>query len=246
MIRAGYEDAALLLPVVFLVILVTVLVHGLTLGPLAKRLELAAASRNGLLIVGASPFSQMLARKLKSLNVDVLVSDGGYERLQNIRMEGIPVYYGEILSEHAEDGLETEHLNYLLCATDNDYYNALVCKVQGRKFGRHRTFQLPTHQESSQAHKRLTLQQRGYFAFYPQANYEQLLKWMDEGWTLQTTKFSKDYQLEQLEKQMGSRGESWMELGYVSPRNMFHLYCSDQKRIPEPGWTLIYFAKSQR
>jgi hypothetical protein len=59
-------------------------------------------------------------------------------------MEGTPVYYGEILSEHAAHTLEAQHLSHLLCATENEFYNALVCKAQGRRFGHHRTFQLAT------------------------------------------------------------------------------------------------------
>jgi CPA1 family monovalent cation:H+ antiporter len=131
MVAAGYPDAAALLPIVFLIIIVTVLVHGLTLGPLARKMSLAAKEENGLLIVGASPWTMALAQTLKTLNVDVVVTDGSYQRLKPIRMDGIKVYYGEILSEHAQHELEDEHLSFLLCATDNHYYNALVCKAQG-------------------------------------------------------------------------------------------------------------------
>ncbi|HHO48976.1 MAG TPA: hypothetical protein ENN06_11090 [Desulfobacteraceae bacterium] len=55
LVAAGYQDAEALLPLVFLIIIVTVLVHGLTLGPLARKMGLAAEEENGLLIVGASP-----------------------------------------------------------------------------------------------------------------------------------------------------------------------------------------------
>lgn len=41
LLAAGYQDAEILLPIVFLVIVVTVLAHGLTLGPLAQRMDLA-------------------------------------------------------------------------------------------------------------------------------------------------------------------------------------------------------------
>ena len=78
-------------------------------------------------------------------------------------MSSLPVYYGEILSDHAEHTMETLHLSHVLCATDNDFYNALVCKSQGAKFGQHRTFQLATDEASGKELKRLTVQQRGHF-----------------------------------------------------------------------------------
>lgn len=160
LVAAGYPDAEKLLPIMFMVIIASVLAHGLTVGPLSLRLGLAAKSENGLLIVGVSPFTIALGLALKKIDVDVLLVDGSYHRLSEARMAGIEVYYGEVLSERAEETLEVQHLSHLLCATDNDFYNALVCKAQGRSFGHHRTFQLATHQESSHEAKRLTPEQR--------------------------------------------------------------------------------------
>ena len=161
LVAAGYPDAEKLLPITFAIIIATVLAHGLSIGKLARRLDLAARSDNGLLMVGATAWSIALARVLKKLGVDVLVVDGVYHRLKDARMAGLDVYYGEILSDHAEHTLEAQHLNHLLAATDNDFYNALVCKAQGRRFGHHRTFQLATHQATGKELKSLTVQQRG-------------------------------------------------------------------------------------
>lgn len=242
LVAAGYPDAERLLPTVFLVIIATVLAHGLTLARFARRLKLAGGKENGLLIVGASPWTHALARALKRLEVDVMVADGAYHRLKPIRMDGIEVYYGEILSEHAEHGLENQHLSYLLCATDNDYYNALVCKAQGQQFGHHRTFQLATHQESSQEPKRLTLQRRGYFAFNADADFETLHQWLNEGWTVQTTRLSKDFNFDRIKRRLGEHGRDWLLLGGISPKGELQLYSGEQPFTPEAGWIMLYFA----
>ena len=89
LVAAGYPDAERLLPIVFLVIIATVLAHGLTLAPLAQRLRLASGESNGLLIVGASPFAVALARTLQRLEVEVLISDGVWEDLKEARMAGL-------------------------------------------------------------------------------------------------------------------------------------------------------------
>lgn len=242
LVAAGYQDAEALLPIVFLIIIVTVLAHGLTLGPLARKMSLAAEEANGLLIVGASPWSQALAQTLKNLDVDVMVADGSYQRLKPIRMDGIKVYFGELLSEHAEHELEDEHLSFLLCATDNHFYNALVCKAQGDHFGHHRTFQLAPHQESQQEQKRLTLQQRGYFAFEPPTDYCTLEQRMNDGWTVQTTRLSKDFDIDRLKIRLGELGKEWMLIGSVSPQGELKIYSSEQPFKCAAGWTLLYFS----
>ena len=124
----------------------------------------------------------------------------------------------EILSEHAHHALETEHLSHLLCATDNDYYNALTCKAQGAEFGHHRTFQLATHLEAGGGNKRLPLQQRGYSAFSPSATFEQLHHWLQEGWSMQTSKLTETFSFKQLQQRLGTQGEQWLLIGGISPR----------------------------
>lgn len=242
LVAAGYQDAEALLPIVFLVIIVTVLAHGLSLGPLARKMSLAAEEENGLLIVGASPWTKALAQTLKSLEVDVVVADGSYQRLKPIRMDGIKVYYGEILSEHAEHELENKHLSFLLCATDNHYYNALVCKAQGPEFGHHRTFQLAPHQESDQKQKRLTLQQRGYFAFEPPTDFYTLQQRLSDGWTVQTTRLTKDFDLDRLKNRLGEPGNDWLLLGSVSPQGELQVYSNEQPFKCATGCTLLYFS----
>ena len=246
LVAAGYPDAEALLPIVFLIIIVTVLAHGLTLAPLAQKMSLAAKEENGLLIVGASPWTLALAQTLKKLKVDVVVADGSYQQLKPIRMNGIKVYYGEILSEHAEHELEDDHLSFLLCATDNYYYNALVCKAQGHEFGHHRTFQLAPHQESDMKHKRLTLQQRGYFSFEATTDYYTLQQRLAEGWTVQTTRLTKDFDLDRLQGRLGELGKDWFLLGCVSAQGELKIYSCEQRFKPVVGWTLLYFADESK
>lgn len=246
LVASGYPDAEKLLPIVFLVIIVTVLAHGLTIGRIARRLGLAAESDNGLLIVGASPWTCALAQVLKKLEIDVLLVDGVYHSLKAARMQGIEVYYGEILSEHAEQALKTHHLNHLLCTTDNDFYNALVCRAEGRDFGRHRTFQIATHHESRQESKRLTLQQRGHIAFDSSAGFEMLHRRLDEGWTVQSTSLREGFDFGQFKGRLGELGRDWLLLGGITPVGEFRLYSHEQRFRLESGWTALYFAPEHK
>lgn len=242
MVAAGYADAMLLLPITFAVIIATVLAHGLTLANFARRLKLAANGNNGLMIVGATNWSCALAAKLRQLGVEVLMVDGAYAHLKQARMEGIPVHYGEILSDHVEHTLEVQHLGNLLCATENEYYNALVCKAQGRRFGHHRTFQLATDQATGPALKGLKLQQRGFFAFDASATASQLDACLVQGWTAQSTKLSATHGWVELQSRLGMPTRDWLLLGGISPTGEFRLYSREQRFRLDAGWTVLYFA----
>lgn len=242
MVSAGYDDARIMLPLVFAVIIATVLLHGLTLGPLGRRLGLAAEDDNGVLIVGASPWSLELAKSLKTLDVEVLLVDGVYRRLKAARMEGIDVYYGEILSEHAEHTLETHHLGHLLCATPNDFYNALVCNALGPEFGRHRSLQLPTSEEADKESRRLAPDQRGHLAFGEDCSYEWLQERLDDGWVIQRTRISEEFSMEDATGKLGEPGTDWLLLGAVSPDGRPRLYSDELPFEPQPEWQVLYFA----
>ncbi|MEE4329574.1 MAG: cation:proton antiporter, partial [Wenzhouxiangella sp.] len=242
LVSAGHSDANVLLPLVFLIIGATVIAHGLTLAPLARRLGLAAEAENGLLIVGANPWTRALAGKLKSLDVPVLVSDGGYKSLQGFRMEGIRTYYGELLSEHAEHELEEEDLSHLLAATGNHYYNALVCQAQGAEFGHHRTFQLAASDEADKDDRRLTIAQRGYFALEPALGLQQLLARLDQGWCFQHSTLSDDFDRKNLEDKLGKLDEDWVIVAELSPSGQLHLHSEERDTNAGKGWTMIYFA----
>jgi NhaP-type Na+/H+ or K+/H+ antiporter len=243
LVQAGYPDAAALLPVTFLIVITTVLCHGLSLGRIARKLGLAAGSDSGLLIVGSSPFTCELALALQKLQIEVLVVDREYDALKLARMQGIETYYGEFLSEHAEETLEVQHLSYLLCATDNDSYNALVCKAQGRRVGHHRTFQIALRRAAGRAAGEVSLQQRGYFAFNQEATFHTLNARLQEGWTVQTTNLTKNYGWAEFSERMsGKVGEGWWLIGGVKPASLFRIYSSEQSFKVEAGWTVICFA----
>lgn len=242
LVQAGYSDAERLLPIVFLVIMVTVVAHGFTIGPLARRLELATPASNGLLIVGASAFALALAEVLRKLDLSVRISDGVWAHLKAPRMAGVPTNYGEILSDESEHSLNVQDLSHLLCATENDFYNALVCKGRGRQFGHHRAFQLATHDASDQEFKHMSIDMRGYFAFGRAAHYSFLHAKLDEGWAIQHTKISKSHDWDALRARLDEANPAWLLLAGINPRGDFRLYSQEQRFKLEPNWIAIYFA----
>ncbi|SFE91053.1 sodium:proton antiporter [Methylobacterium sp. yr596] len=141
--EAGYAGGDLIQPAVFAVIVATVLAHGFSLAPLARRLGLSvAADAERLAIVGASPWSSEMALTLHRAGVPVLLVDTYPGALRTAQASGVPTLQAELLSREAEEGLADQPPDRLLAATRDELYNALVCTRLAPELGRERVYQL--------------------------------------------------------------------------------------------------------
>ena len=204
MFEAGYADASKLLPLVFALIVTTVVLHGFSIGWLARHLNLASRRSDGLIIVGASPWSIDLAGKLIEIEVPALVVDASWHRLRPARLAGVNNHFGQIVSESADEILDISSMGYVLAATDNDAYNALVCTRFSSEFNRNAVFQIPMPTADEDEKKGITATLRGQRAFSDNALYEDLLQRYFEGSRFQKTKLTDEYTFEMyLEKNDG-------------------------------------------
>jgi NhaP-type Na+/H+ or K+/H+ antiporter len=192
--QAGYPQAILLVPIVFSVIVATVVVHGLGLSWLARRLGLRIEGReNSLLIVGASPWTIGLAKTLQDLGCKILLVDSSWYSLRAARLAGVPVYFGEILSERAQQSLGLYEYANLITATSNAAYNALVCNTLMPEFGRINVYQLPMGRMSQDDVRGFAQDVRGRIAFQPQAEFDELWRRHHAGWQFQKTRLTNNY-----------------------------------------------------
>ncbi|MCF1184138.1 sodium:proton antiporter [Marichromatium gracile] len=200
LVARGFADGALLLPLVFTLILVTVVAHGFSLGWLARRLGLSAAAREGLLICGASPWSCALAETLHAQQVPVRLADRSWHRLRAARQAGVPVYYGELLSEHAEGELELTDFGSLLAISGNDAYDSLICAQYAPAFERRRVYQFPV--ESGHAQRRPGAGSRGRPFLVEGLQFEDLQREWYRGWTFQVTRLGEGFDLDALRRSL--------------------------------------------
>lgn len=124
--RNGYEGADKLVSVVFAIIIGTVVVQSLTSAPLAKFLKVQQRKPRGVLIIGANTVARTLAHALVKQNIPVLLTDNSWEYYRLARMEGLPAYYGNAWSEHAENYLDLSNTAQVLALSPNRHQNALA------------------------------------------------------------------------------------------------------------------------
>jgi hypothetical protein len=232
----GHAGAELLLPLIFALILATVVLHGFTLSPLAQRLDLSAPRQGGLLIAGASAWSRGLAQALHELDVPVLLADSAWHRLRQARLAGVPVYFGELLSEQAEISLELGEMDSLLATTSNDSYNALVCAFFAPELGRQRVFQLAAGEQSE--HRRPAPGARGLTAFGEDLQYEDLQRGWYRGWTFQRTRITEDFDLDAF---LSGLPEGPVPLLVVEGGTRVRLLAANADIDASPGDRIIWF-----
>ncbi len=100
----GLEMRAL----VFLVIVTTVVVTGLTARPLAVLLGVDRPANQGYAILGAHALARLLARLLREANVPVVLVDSNAESCRHAEDEGFRVIYGNALEERAQRGSQMD------------------------------------------------------------------------------------------------------------------------------------------
>ncbi len=136
------DGAEKMVPIVFLVIIGTIVVYGFLAGPIARRLGLAEAHVDGVLIAGSNAVARGLAGSLKSHGVKSLLVDTDPYSVTRAIAAGLPARRMSVLAEEAARDLDLRGIGRLLACTSNDEVNALATARFARTFGRREVFQL--------------------------------------------------------------------------------------------------------
>ena len=179
---AGDAGGALIMPAVFALIAATMILHGFSLAPLARRLGLTLGDRPSLAIVGATAWSTELAATLQNAGTPVLLIDSYPGALDAARARRIPVLQAEMLSAHAEEKLADRRVDYLLAATVNDVYNSLICAKLAPELGRGRVFQLTPTGGDTELWLSLDREWRGQALGEPPLDFALAKRRVREGW----------------------------------------------------------------
>ena len=194
LLELGLEDAAMIAPLAFVLVAVTVVLHGFTLAPFARWLGLTGADTPGVIVIGGSPWTTAFADALQKAEVPVLMTDPNYGHLRAARAAGISTFSGDILSEAAEERLELVSYETLVAATDNDAYNTLVATDLAPEFGRDNVFQVMRERSDNTRHQ--LPRTLGGRMFGPEETHTGMDKLISDGWTFRVTRLTDEFTFE--------------------------------------------------
>ncbi|MGB3542605.1 cation:proton antiporter [Rubrivirga sp.] len=230
-------EAERIVPVVFLVIVGTVAVYGLTISPLARWLGLAQPDPQGVLFVGAQPWVQRVARALQSLGIRVLLIDANDRNVRLAKRADLPAQRANILAEGVIDDLDLSGIGRLLAVTPNDEVNALAALHFGEVFESDEVYQLPMRADGpTSAATEIPRHLRGRPLFATDATYSSLDERFDAGATIHVIRIDESRSFKDLREET--------EEGTLTP--LFHVrdakvrvYAEDADVQPIPGDAVI-------
>ena len=234
------EVVAPVVPTVFLVIVGTVAVYGLTLAPLARWLGLADQNPQGVLFVGAHAWARRLAGVLQEHDIKVLLVDSNPEVVRCAREAGLPAQQANVLSEGVMEQLNLNGIGRLVAITANDEVNSLAALHFAEFFDSTEVYQLPARTQLEPAQESsLPMHLRGRSLFGAEATYQSLSERFDRGAQIQSLQVQDGLSFEQFREHFG---DQVLPLFLVRSQKQLLIVSDDAPPTPQPGDTMLVLA----
>lgn len=233
------ENADLLVPLAFSVIIGTVLIQSSTARYLTKLLGVAAPDTQGYLVIGANPIAITIAKALQTANVETILCDTDWQNISAARMEGLNTYYGNAMSDHAELHLDLTSFGGMLGLSRNNAVNTSAALRFREDFGARKAFILAgAKDQKSHAKHRASELYVGRTLLSSDWSYRKLysLIYRHEA-QVKNTQLSEAYEFSQW--QIDNDAERTVALFAVDENEGLFWFTEDHSLEPKPGWTIF-------
>ncbi|HCB12239.1 MAG TPA: hypothetical protein DEP36_01515 [Gammaproteobacteria bacterium] len=235
--RLGYAEARTLAALTFLVILVTVILQSLTAKAVVKKLRLAAPPPRGVLVMGATRVGYAVSKALYEREIPVILADPVWQSLRSARMAGIPVYHGNVLSEHADTYLDLNGIGKLLAMSLWMERNTLAGLYFRPLFGADQIYTLRLDEERDSINRnRVIASYRTARLFGEQVTFARLQDRLDQGHAIRATPLTANFDFAAFSNKWG---EQAIPLFALDPKGILRVFSTRETLQPGAGWTLI-------
>lgn len=233
----GYLNAEFIVPLTFTVIIGTVVIQSATAAPLARLLRVAEPPPKGFLIIGAGNVARAIGKALKEKEYKVLLTDSNWENTRAARMDGLSVYYGNPISEHADTHLDLVGLGRLLAMSGRTNFDSLAIMRFKSEFGDNNLYQLQTSREQIASEKHsIATKHRGHRLFGEEVTHAMLANWLRTGAKLHTTQLTESFDFDEYLKKYHDR---CIPLFAIDSKEELSVFTADKPLEPEAGWTIV-------
>jgi NhaP-type Na+/H+ or K+/H+ antiporter len=235
--KLGVGGAEALVPLVFILIIGTVVLQSATARPLAIWLKVAEPEPRGVLIFGSDAVARAVGRALKDEDVRVVLADDDWDGIRRARMEGLATFFGNPASPHAERHLDLAGIGRLLAMSTHRERNTLACVHYRQEFGREKVYRLrnlaPEESTDRAALADNLLAPPLFDEAMTHARFAELLA---RGWRIKSTRLSATFDWPHFVEQYGS--DSVLLFG-VEEKGALRVASAKRELEPRPGWTVI-------
>lgn len=142
LLKEGVEGAEYITPLVFMIVLGTVLLNATTARMFAKIVGVFLNSSNAILIVGASKPSRLIASYLKDKGKRIILIDSNKTFIEKAIESDLEALNVNIYDDDLSDNIELNDVGYLIAMTGNDAVNKYALTNLSKMFGEHGSFRL--------------------------------------------------------------------------------------------------------
>lgn len=229
---AGRAEAAIFVPITFLIIVGTVALYGLTARPAARLLRVAGPRPQGVLIIGANAIGRALARILEDADITYLLVDTNPDAVTAARVDGRRAQVANALGRHFIEETDLTGIGTLWAITANPETNALAAMRMADEFGRARVYQMPVKLEQEDGVEKHL---RGRYLFSG-LTYAELRDRVKGGWEVRRTPITSEFGHEDYRRQ---HGEDAVPLFLVTAGGRIEVFTDEYEPEVEPGKSLV-------
>lgn len=241
--EANIPQAILFVPLVFIIVIGTVLIQSITAKQLAHWLGVREPPPKGLLIIGAGNVARTIGKVLQEEGFKVILTDSNWENTKIARMEGLETYYGNPISEHADRHLDLVGIGRMLGLSGQGNLDALAFLRFKSEFGADKIYELLTTREKLIPDKhRISTRHRGNQLFAENISYGTLANWLREGAEIRRTNLSEEFNFD---KYLASYSERCIPLFTIDDKNYLHIFTVDNVPEPKADWKVISLILSE-
>ena len=147
LIKQGVAGAEYITPLVFMIVLGTVLLNATTARLFAKMVGVFLKSSNAILFLGASDPARLIAKYLTDAGKRVVLIDSNKSFIETAKKEGLEAFSTNIYDDDLSDNIELNDVGYLIAMTGSDAVNDFAITSLSNAFGEHGAYRLATSKE---------------------------------------------------------------------------------------------------
>mgnify|MGYP001357800570 CR=1 FL=1 len=147
LVKNGVTDAEYITPLVFMIVLGTVLFNATTARFFARLTGVFLKESDGILIIGASKFSRIISKYLSDNGKQIVLIDSNQANIDKAKLLGLDAFNVNIYSNELVDNIELSNVGFLISLTPNAEINKYAIQRFKKQFGENGVFRIRSHDE---------------------------------------------------------------------------------------------------
>ena len=239
----GVAGADALVPLVFILIIGTVVLQSTTARPLARWLHVAEPEPNGVLVYGSDEVAREIAGALLAAGFRVTLADDDWDGVRVARMQGMNTFFGNPASPYAERYLDLSGLGCFLAMSTHRERNTLASVRYRQEFGRSNVYRLRnlTPQENTER-AALPGSVLAPPLFDEDMTHARFAHMLTAGWRVKSTRLSDSFDWSQFVTRYGA---SSVLLFGIDEKGSLRVATSKLDLQPKPGWSVLVLVPPQ-